>query len=103
MTPDQLAVERDRLLEGGRTPEQVRAMQAGPQLLDALCLVALEFGRDMDIDGPRDIFSFVGEALEAAHDRHVYESQSRGIRVLESLQPENRPGASVPRPSGETT
>lgn len=28
MTPAELAVERDRLLEGGRTPEEAEAMQA---------------------------------------------------------------------------
>ncbi|MFZ5440442.1 MAG: hypothetical protein ACOZQL_10560 [Myxococcota bacterium] len=36
MTPAQLEVERDRLLEGGRTLEEVRLMQSAPEFRDAL-------------------------------------------------------------------
>lgn len=44
MTPTQLLVERDRLLEGGRSPEEVERMQRGadPRIEAAILRVAEE-------------------------------------------------------------
>ena len=102
MTPAQLAVERDALLQGGRTLEEVKAMQFGPELLDALCLMAEHYARDLDVDD-RAGFMFIDMLLRRAHGRGMRESQQRGYVVQQSA--EERYAALVfmaPRPSGET-
>lgn len=94
MKPEQanaLRVALDRLKEWEVSPDDVvcamydaptaKAMLAGTATRDALCLLALEFGRDMDIDEPREVFNFVGQALVAAHGEHVYDSQEHGQMV----------------------
>ena len=111
MTPEQLAVERDALLTGGRTLEEVEAMQFGPELLDALCLMVEHYARDLDVDD-RAGFAFVDLLLRRAHSgRGVWASQQRGYVVQQSVEerhaallslPETSAGASAPRPSGET-
>ena len=65
----------------------VRAMLAGPMLLDALCAVALEQGRDIDID-ERDLFALMDGALWSAHACGVFESQFAGAEAL--AREENR-------------
>lgn len=95
MTPAELAVERDRLLEGGRTPEEVARMQwvvsprAEDDLWGRLRTLALAWRTATEGRDPCGDLTAAERAL-----RHA------GKRLL-SL-PESASGASAPRPSGET-
>lgn len=118
MTPAQLAVERDALLSGGRTLEEVERMQSSHELLTALRVVAWEYGRDMDLDAP-GIFWLTDHALRLAghggvwvargesFDRLVADMETRRVSGLVGLGDAlslhgSASGASAPRPSGET-
>ena len=86
MTPEQLVA-----LDAMRSawPEEVvRAMLAAPKMLDALCVVALEFGRDIDID-ERQLFGLMDASLREAHGRGVWESQAVGAEIEARIEHEH--------------
>lgn len=93
MTPAELAVERDALLQGGRTLEEVEAMQRVPALRAAL-EDALELLCHADFSNGNE-YAGVDEGVVLA---------GRSIARLRAVlsPPESASGASAPRPSGET-
>lgn len=93
MTPEQLAVERDALLQGGRTLEEVEAMQRAHALRVAL-EDALELLSHADFRNGNE-HAGVDEGAVLA---------GRSIARLRAVlsPPETRTGASAPRPQGGT-
>jgi len=96
VTPAQLEVERDRLLEGGRTLEEVARMQ----------WVVTSGAED-------DVWERLRRATDAyrraygrvARDDGDIDAARRGLRAMERRllsPPETAAGASAPRPQGET-
>ena len=105
MTPDQLAVEADALLAGGRTPEEVARMQwlvtpeAESVLVKRLHDAAWEYGAR---EGMADYASDVMRgALLVIADRHAQGRPSLSDCPLLSL-PESAGGASAHRLGPET-
>jgi len=116
VTPAQLAVERDALLQGGRTLEEVEAMQGrlrevwvvqhhydyeGEELVavcltreGALCAARV---RAAELDYvPQEFERGSGVRLELSTSAQIWVDRVR------LSPPETRTGASAPRPSGET-
>jgi len=95
VTPDQLAVERDALLQGGRTLEEVEAMQwvvslgAEAETWNRLYRFCHAWRKATDGYDPCGDITAARNGLRHAKKRLL----SAG---------ENETGASAPRPSGET-
>lgn len=113
MTPAQLEVERDRLLEGGRTPETAGMMQAAAagELQLRVAVTVREALVQRLVEARRDAGAWVGvpvsmdSVLEMATDivgRVDLTPIVERLIVERLLPPESAGGASASRPSGET-
>ena len=100
MTPEQLAVERDALLTGGRTLEEVEAMQ---MLSDPEWVRLLRLWGDNDEAQPAYDHACpkcVGPGGVVTWAKGGWLCLWHRARLTLS-PPETRTGASAPRPSGE--
>jgi len=118
VTPEQLAVERDALLEGGRTLEEVEAMQRRADDPAVLHLEAILQEHRVTAAQLPQMLALVQRGsmlhhhlfdLQRATQRALAlaEGRPRETKVLADLRSgilpsETHTGASAPRPSGET-